>query len=176
MGHLSWRWLLTILYLCTATQLAVALFWYLLVWETFSVSFHIVHLDGCSLNSSNFGVRVGGGELKVLPVHSVGHSPLVLRNLKPTVGQGCVPPGSSGEIVLDFQCLDAACIPWFMALSSHHFTLLLPESYLLLSFVTLNKREYQWGNKITLALNNNLYHLESVFSVEKLPKLWQIVF
>ena len=102
---------------------------------------HIVHLDGCSVNSCNFGVRVGGGELKFLPLHSVGHSPLVLRNLKPSVGQGCVPPGSSWEIVLDFQCLDAACIPWFMALFSHHFTVLLPESYLLLSFVTLNKRQ-----------------------------------
>lgn len=136
----------------------------------------IVHLDGCSVNSCNFGMRVGGGELKVLPLHSVGHSPLVLRNLKPSVGQGCMPPGSSWEIVLDFQCLDAACIPWFMALSSHHFTVLLPESSFLLSFVTLNKRQYQWGNKRKLALNNNLYHLESVFSTEKLPKLWQIVF
>lgn len=83
-------WLLTILYLCTATQLIVALLWYLLVWETFSVSFHIVHLDGCSVNSRNFCVKVGGGELKVLPVHSVGHSPLVLRNLKPSVGWKCL--------------------------------------------------------------------------------------
>lgn len=61
-------WLMTIL--CTATRLTVALFLYLLVWETFSVSIHIVHLDGCSVSSCNFGVSVGRGELKVFPLHS----------------------------------------------------------------------------------------------------------
>ena len=61
-------WLLTIL--CTATRLIVALFLYLLVWETFSVSIHIVHLDGGSVSSYNFGVSMGGGELKVFPLHS----------------------------------------------------------------------------------------------------------
>ena len=46
---------------------------YLELWKAFYASLHVVFINSCSVNSCDFGVPVGRGELRVIFYH-LGHS------------------------------------------------------------------------------------------------------
>ena len=67
-----WSWLYHVF--APLTYLIVILSLYLELWKVFSVSLQVILIDSFSVNSCNFGVLVGGSELRVFLLFHLDHA------------------------------------------------------------------------------------------------------